>query len=125
MVDRASPRRILVVEDDDLVGEFLNDFFTFQGHQVTVCKGANQVRAILMAHEYSLLVADISMPGMTEVELVYGLRAERCQVPMLVLGSMEIELLSSLKALGPTEFLAKPFHTAQLLSAVDRLLTPQ
>jgi CheY-like chemotaxis protein len=125
MAGLPSAQRILVVDDDDMIRRFLHDFLVFQGHFVTLCESAQRALALLEDAEFSLLITDVAMPGMTGVELVHELRSKGRGLPILVLsGTLEDEVEAGLKRLGRTECLAKPFHSAQLLSALDRLLTP-
>jgi CheY-like chemotaxis protein len=125
MAGPPSAHRILVVDDDAMIRQFLHDFLVFQGHSVTLCEDAQRALALLEDAEFSLLITDVSMPGMTGVELVHELRSKDRELPVLVLsGTLDDEVEASLKRLGRTECLAKPFHTAQLLSVLDRLLTP-
>ncbi|MEA2822999.1 MAG: hypothetical protein QOJ86_5003 [Bradyrhizobium sp.] len=66
--------RVLIVEDDDLVGELLNDELTNAGYEVVSAANADQAIAILEARsDIHLVFTDIDMPGSMD-----GLRLAAC-----------------------------------------------
>jgi FixJ family two-component response regulator len=70
-------------------------------------------------HETGCLIADISMPGMSGLELQAKLSAERCRIPIIFITAHGDERMrmQALRA-GAVEFLAKPFDEETLLESV-------
>jgi signal transduction histidine kinase len=72
----ASPRRILVVDDNHDAGDSLGDLLELSGHQVRVARSGPQ--AVEAAREFrpDVAILDIGLPGMSGHELAARLRAE-------------------------------------------------
>lgn len=118
-------RRILVVDDDFYMRKFLHDLLAFQGYAPQVLETAEDALTVLKeGGGASLIIADDSMAEMTGSELVIALRKAGIGVPAIVLGPIDNPSWSPLGSdLGRVEVLDKPFHSAQLVSAIDRMLT--
>src|SRR5271163_5083660 len=74
-------------------------------------------------HRTACLIADISMPGMSGLELQAKLNAEHCRIPIIFItahGDAKMRM-QALRA-GAVEFLAKPFDDGVLLESVRAAL---
>ena len=110
-------RRILVVDDDELVLRGLAGILSRLGHEVhRAASGASALEALARHDEIDLLVTDQLMPGMTGAELAAAVRERRPGLPViLATGYAELEGVDeSLFAAR----LVKPFDRARLESAV-------
>lgn len=125
MAESGPARKIVVVEDDVYIRRLLHDLLKFQGYAPEIFEKADAVLTALKAGKgISLLIADESMDGMTGSELVIALRKADIGVPAIILGPIDSPYWGALKGdLGRVEVVDKPFHTAQLISVIDRMLT--
>lgn len=116
--------RILVAEDEPLAAMVIEDALTEYGH--TVMLAANGEEAVLLAQggEFDVLVTDLAMPRMTGWELIPRLRADRPDLPVVVMtGFLPPNGEQLLQSAGgsPLALLLKPFDIAQLTAAIRRV----
>jgi len=111
---------VLVIDDDPMVQKLLQRGLTSEGHVVDVAANAQQGLHLAQTGVFDVLVLDVSLPGMTGLEVSAGLRAEGNNVPILMLTG-RIELNDRLKgfAAGADDYLAKPFAFQELLARLQ------
>jgi len=117
--------RILVVDDEDAIRTSLAKFLRDRkGHHVDAAADGTEGWARLAAAEYDLVLTDLVMPGMNGLELIGRARAERPEVPIVVLSGRAIfrDVVEAMRA-GAYDFIAKPVEDLEELAAVvDRAL---
>jgi len=117
--------RILVVDDEDAIRTSLAKFLRDRkGHHVDAAADGREGWARLAAAEYDLVLTDLVMPGMNGLELIGRARAERPEVPIVVLSGRAIfrDVVEAMRA-GAYDFIAKPVEDLEELAAVvDRAL---
>jgi two-component system KDP operon response regulator KdpE len=114
----AERSRILVVDDETQIARVLKTALSSQGYEIkTASDGAT---ALNLATDWipDLIVTDLSMPGMSGIELCRLVR-ERSQVPLIVL-SVRGEEKTKIEALdaGADDYVTKPFSVNELLARV-------
>jgi two-component system response regulator PilR (NtrC family)/two-component system response regulator HydG len=118
------PERIVVVEDDRDLREFLAEALADAGYAVEAFPTADAALGRLAAGEPAdLVVTDLILPGMRGHELLREIRARRPELNVVVItafGSIDsaIELMKA----GAYDYLTKPFGTDELLLTVERAL---
>jgi CheY-like chemotaxis protein len=112
---------ILVVEDDPGVRGLARDLLTDEGHDVVTAESGEQALAVVAHSHPSLILADLTMPGMDGRTLVATLRERYGDVPVvLVSGAHDIhETAEQIDAVGATE---KPFDIDMFIDVVRRAL---
>ena len=107
---------ILIVDDEDLVRDVLYDLFA-EDHMCHAAATAEQALAYLGEQSYDVVITDISMPGLSGLELLGYLRQERPDTPVIVISGIgDQEHAEGLTRLGAFDFILKPFT----LEAVER-----
>jgi PAS domain S-box-containing protein len=116
--------RILVVDDDPDVRDFLVDALEDLGHRVDSCDSGEAALARLPGDCPDLLLLDFAMPGMNGAEVARAAREICPHLPILVVtGFAESEQLDA--ALGPdVRVLRKPFTIDALAAAIAAKLAP-
>jgi DNA-binding response OmpR family regulator len=115
--------RVLVVEDEPGIADFLRQGLVESGYAVDVARDGREGLAFGLAAEYDALVVDIMLPGMNGLSLLGELRREGCKSPALILtarGAVE-DRVGGLDA-GADDYLVKPFAFAELLARLRALL---
>jgi signal transduction histidine kinase/DNA-binding response OmpR family regulator len=80
---RAAPRRILVVDDEDIVRTTLVDILVAQGHDVVTASGGRQALTLLAGGApVDLVLTDLGMPGMTGWDLARAVAQQRPDLPV-------------------------------------------
>jgi two-component system KDP operon response regulator KdpE len=114
----AERSRILVVDDETQIARVLKTALNAQGYEVKTAGDGESGLNLAMDWIPDLIVTDLSMPGMTGIELCRNVR-ERSQVPIIVL-SVRGEEKSKVEALdaGADDYVTKPFSVNELLARV-------
>jgi len=102
-------RKVLVVDDDPVVGKSFNRVLSNKGYSVITALNAAEALERMRRDEYDLLVTDIKMPGMDGLELAETVKARRPWTPVVIVtgyGTSADEARA--KAAGVTAFLHKP-----------------
>jgi DNA-binding response OmpR family regulator len=79
---RWNPLRILVVDDDDDIRDFIDWVLTAYGYRTDTAADSADAWKSLRARSYDLLITDHNMPKVTGIELVRALRSERMALPV-------------------------------------------
>ncbi len=110
--------RILVVDDETQITRVLKTALSSQGYEVKSASDGESALNLVLDWIPDLIVTDLSMPGMTGIELCRLVR-ERSQVPMIVL-SVRGEEKTKIEALdaGADDYVTKPFSVSELLARV-------
>jgi DNA-binding response OmpR family regulator len=118
--------RILIVDDEKNLSFFLRQTLQleFPGVVVDEAYSGEEGLSRLAAATYDLLIADLRMPGFSGLELVKGVRYLDQKVPIiLITGYGSPSVREEARQLGVNDYLDKPFHVADLMSAVGRCLS--
>ena len=115
--------RILVVEDDQLVGDAVRRALTLAGYAADQVATAERAKAALHAESFDLAIVDIGLPGQDGLALVRDLRRRGRDLPVLMLTARDglPDRVSALD-LGADDYLTKPFHVAELLARCRALV---
>ena len=115
--------RILVIEDDPRVASFIRRGLAADKFMVDVAPDGQSGLELAVSRDYSLIVLDLMLPGMTGQEVLAGLRKTNRAVPVLILTARgavrdKVELFQK----GCDDYLTKPFAFAEFQARVKALL---
>jgi len=114
--------RILVVDDEPSITEFVSYNLRKEGHSVEIAGDGDTALALALSENFDLIILDIMLPGMDGYEVCRRIRA-RSQVPVLFLSARDTELDKVVGLeLGGDDYLAKPFGVRELIARVKALL---
>lgn len=116
--------RVMIADDHTLVREGLRQLLAATGDIRVEAEAADgdQALALVKANDYDLAVLDMSMPGISGIELIRRVRLEKPRLRVLVL-SMHGEAQYAARALkaGASGYLTKDSASAQLVSAIRKI----
>jgi two-component system copper resistance phosphate regulon response regulator CusR len=115
--------RILVVEDEKKVREFITRALEQAGMVVDTVENTADLFATLDAVEYDALVLDRLLGGHDSLESIREIRGHHPHVKILVLSALS-EVDDKVRGLteGADDYLGKPFHVAELVARLRTLL---
>lgn len=118
----ATPARILVVDDEESILQFVSYNLRKEGYDVTTAPDGDTALALAAAEPFDLVVLDIMLPGTDGYEVCRRLR-EAGDTPVLFLSARDTELDKVVGLeLGGDDYLAKPFGVRELIARVKALL---
>ena len=113
---------ILIVDDDDLVRDALYDLLEAE-HFCHVAETAEKALAFLETDNYDVVLTDLSMPGLSGLELLGHVRQRQPETPVIIItGINDAEYAKGLIQMGAFAYLLKPFRLEQVEESVNRAL---
>lgn len=117
--------KILVVEDDVLMREFVGLILSNAGYTVETAQDGVEAGMAVLSNPPALIIADVLMPGLDGFQFVATLRLlkKTREIPVIFLTSHAAGEARG-KELGAIAYLHKPVNAVRLLSIVGAALTP-
>ncbi len=118
-------KRILVVEDDAVMREFISRSLAARGYESSMARSGEDALKQLRANPAAIVITDIRMPSMDGFSFASALRREKAigQPDIIFVSSMdERDQYRKAMHVGAADFLVKPFKSQELVDAVVRCL---
>lgn len=114
--------KLLVVEDNQKIMNFLQKGLTEEGFVVDACMDGNEAFTRSCNGAYDVIVLDIMLPGMSGLQITTELRKREIATPILLLTALD-QLEDKVKGLeaGADDYLPKPFAFAELVARIRAL----
>ncbi|MCS7458851.1 response regulator transcription factor [Paenibacillus doosanensis] len=114
--------KVLVIEDDNMVGEMSTMYLSEEGYSVKRAESGSHGLQMIEQFAPDLVILDIMLPDISGIDLCLELRKRSC-VPILAV-SMKTEVLDRVDALvaGADDYLCKPFSMRELTARVAALI---
>ena len=114
---------ILLVEDELRLAQVVRKVLEEEGHTVDVAHDGEEGLAMAMDGSHDVVVLDVLLPGMDGFEVCRSLRANRVDVPVLLLTALDgvedrVRGLDS----GADDYLPKPFRIEELLARLRSIV---
>ena len=118
-----APSLLAILDDDRAVQRALQDLIESEGLSTLCFDSAEQFLDSTARHQASCLISDISMPGISGMELQARLKGEQCGIPIIFITARgDIPLAVTAMKAGASDFFAKPFEGAAFMAAVEHAL---
>jgi len=121
-----SPKHILVVDDDDMMREFVKEVLKINNFKITEASNGKAGLKEFRENTPDLVLTDIIMPEMEGISFIRELRSHNKEIPIIAMtgnvhGRME-EFLEISTQLGADEILRKPIKAKEFIDAIERLI---
>ncbi|MGE0134962.1 MAG: response regulator transcription factor [Dehalococcoidia bacterium] len=115
-------RRILVVEDEDMVADVVERYLRRDGYEVEVAHDGNAGLAAYRRAAPDLVVLDVMLPGIDGLEVCQRIREDGA-TPVILLTARdgEADKINGL-GLGADDYVTKPFSPRELVARVEAVL---
>jgi DNA-binding response OmpR family regulator len=120
-------QRVLVIDDAEVILEFIKITFTTQGFDVITCTDGQSALLAVQIYDPHLIILDLTMPGLTGWKFTQMLRqdpefAAYAQIPIIILSGLISEPAVSDSPLQGDYYMPKPFEIPVLLAKAKELL---
>jgi DNA-binding response OmpR family regulator len=114
--------KVLVVEDDPTVGQFVKRGLEEQRWSVDLVADGEEGERLAKSQPYDLVILDMRLPGRSGLDVLRNLRARGFERPVLVLTAQDAvdAKVQTLRA-GADDYVTKPFAFEELLARVEAL----
>jgi two-component system, OmpR family, response regulator QseB len=115
--------RLLLVEDDPMIGESVQLGLTQDGYAVDWVKDGQSAELAMVTENYDLLLLDLGLPKKDGLQLLRNLRAGKATLPVLIITARDgiADRVKGLDA-GADDYLVKPFNLDELTARIRALL---
>jgi two-component system, OmpR family, alkaline phosphatase synthesis response regulator PhoP len=114
--------RILVVEDDQAISDFIICNLQYTGYEYAVfSNGADAAQSLVQDHAFDLTLLDIMLPGMDGFTLMEEIK--KYSIPIICV-TAKADVMSKIKGLrdGAEDYIVKPFEVLELLVRIEKVL---
>lgn len=124
---RAAGKTVLVVDDHDATRQTIARMLEAGGFSVRQASSGTEAlqRLATERDEIDLVLSDVTMPGMSGIDLSYQIREQYPTVPVAIVSGDVSELERSIIGRAAVPFIKKPFHAESLYSAIREAMRQQ
>jgi two-component system, OmpR family, response regulator len=111
--------RILIVEDERPIAEFVQRGLEAEGYSVSCAYDGDEGLALARTGDYALVILDVLLPKLSGLEVIKAIRDDGDVLPVIMLTALaETDDVVSGLDLGASDYLTKPFAFAELLARI-------
>ncbi len=115
--------KILLVEDDDFIGESIKEYLEMQGNKVDYFSSPTKALETIYPSHYDIFLLDINMPEINGYELYEELKNYTSDVPVIFITAYsDIDHVEKAFKLGAADYIKKPFELKELELRIKRLV---
>ena len=119
-------KRILVIEDDEMIRSLLSEVLSSEGYDVSLAEDGRSGIRLFKQDPHDLVITDIVMPGQTGIEVVTEIKRKRAETKVIVITGVDKserdKLLQISTVMGADNTLQKPLSKESLISMVEKTL---
>ncbi len=114
--------RLLVIEDDHRVADFLKRGLTAEGWFCVLAHDGEEGLNLAREGDFDMILLDLMLPGMHGHDVCQQLRVEGVETPLIVLTAMDSQedVVQGLR-MGADDYLTKPFSFEELLARIENV----
>ena len=121
-------KKILVIDDEELITKSLLRLLSAEGYNVAVAKNGSEALDRVKGADFDLIVSDVRMPELDGIETIRQIRAyleksNKNQIPeILITGYADKEKYETAMDLKVADYLYKPFDREDFLKVIKRTI---
>ena len=115
--------RLLLVEDDTMIGESVLDLLRAENYAVDWVKDGEMAETALQTQEYDLVVLDLGLPRRDGMAVLHSMRLRKQRIPVLIATARDsvAQRIEGLDA-GADDYVLKPYDMNEMLARIRALL---
>jgi len=115
--------RILIIEDETRIADFLQRGLRAESHFCLVANDGETGLSLAMEGDFDLILLDLMLPGIHGREVCQQLRMKQVNTPLIILSAMDSldDVIAGLR-MGADDYMTKPFSFEELLARIDAVM---
>jgi DNA-binding response OmpR family regulator len=115
--------RILIVEDESRIADFLDRGLRAEGHFCVIAGDGQEGLSLALEGDFELILLDLVLPRMHGHEVCQQLRMNKISTPLMILTAMDSvdDVITGLR-LGADDYMTKPFSFEELLARIESVM---
>jgi len=115
--------RILIVEDEARIADFLQRGLRAEGHFCVVANDGEAGLSLALEGDFDLILLDMMLPGIHGRDVCQQLRMNKINTPLIILSAMDSldDVIAGLR-MGADDYMTKPFSFEELLARVETVM---
>jgi len=124
-------KRILVIDDDELILKTLKRLLTKEGYKITIVSNGAKALSEITQRDFDLIISDLKMPEMDGVETLKKIRdylssnGKKAVPEIIITGYAKEKIYQDALKLKAAAYIDKPFDMKPLLEAIHNLTGSQ
>jgi DNA-binding response OmpR family regulator len=115
--------RILIVEDEARIADFLQRGLRAEGHFCVIANDGEAGLLLALDGDFDLILLDMMLPGIHGREVCQQLRMNKVNTPLIILSAMDSldDVIAGLR-MGADDYMTKPFSFEELLARIETVM---
>ena len=115
--------RILIVEDEIRIADFLQRGLRAEGHFPVVANDGEAGLELALQGDFDLVLLDMMLPGIHGRDICQQLRMNKINTPLIILSAMDSldDIIAGLR-MGADDYMTKPFSFEELLARIETVM---
>ncbi len=115
--------RILIVEDETRIADFLQRGLRSEGHFCVIANDGGEGLKLALEGDFDLIMLDLMLPVMHGHEVCQQIRMNKISTPLIILTAMDKtqDVVTGLR-MGADDYMTKPFSFEELLARIDTVM---
>ncbi len=114
------PARILVIDDEDSMCNFMEIMLGKEGYEVETTISAKKAINLLKEHNYDLVIADLNMPEMSGIDVLKEVRTFKQEQDLIVVTAYaSVDTAIEAMKEGAVDYITKPFKVDEIKIVIE------
>ncbi|MBN2144423.1 MAG: sigma-54-dependent Fis family transcriptional regulator [Candidatus Aureabacteria bacterium] len=110
---------ILVVDDEEIMRNFLSDMLRDEGYEVQAVASGEEGINLLQKSDFDLVVTDLKMPGFSGIDVLKAVKQQNSNTYVIMItGYASVETAVESMKLGAVDYITKPFEMDQIKNVI-------
>ena len=115
------PPRILVIDDEDSMCNFMEIMLSKEGYEVATTTSGSEGVAKLKDDNYDLVIADLNMPEMTGIDVLKEVKSFKSEQELIVMTAFaSVDTAIEAMKQGAADYITKPFRVDEIKLAIEK-----